>query len=89
MRVSDLFQNLDFSGNSVKVHLVFDFILFKYFYGDFFLCDGLDAQFDFSKSPFTESFVNQEIPDLFPFLRFWFDLPRSQNQLFEKIFLLL
>lgn len=60
----NFFENLDFSGNSINVSLVLNFVLLENFDCNFLLSDGMDTQFDLSKRSLTKCLVNEEMRNL-------------------------
>jgi hypothetical protein len=43
------FQNVDFSRDSLNIRLIFDFIFFKNLDGNFFACNEMSSQTNFTK----------------------------------------
>jgi len=90
--VSNLFQNLDFSGDPVYVSLVLDFALFKDFNGDSFVGDGVNPELNLTECAFAQSFLNSEMRDPFELsLRLFTSCIRflGKYELLELIFLFL
>jgi hypothetical protein len=59
--VSNLFQNLDFSGDPVYVSLVLDFTLFKDFNGNSLIGDGVNPELNLTERALAQSFLNPEM----------------------------
>ena len=63
--VPDLLQDPYLPRYAVDVHLILDFRFLQNLDGHLFLGDSLNAELDFSKSAFTQLFVNEEVGYLF------------------------
>ena len=94
MGMANLFQNGDFSVDPVDVGLIFNFVFFQYFDGDFVASYNMGALLDFSKGSLALGFANDEASYLLAFtvlLLLWvvsFVLELRQGVLlFELIFL--
>ena len=72
IRMSHLFQNFDFSGNSLYVLLVMDLIFLKNLDGHLFSREGVLAQFDLPEGTFSEVFAYKDLS-----LDQYFNLPNK------------
>ena len=61
--MADLFEDMDFAGDTLYVGNVDDFVFFEDFNGDFLSGDRVDAELDFAEGAFTEIFCNYVVSD--------------------------
>lgn len=83
--VPDFLQNFDLAWNPIYVQLVLNFIFFKNFDCNFFLCNGLDAKLYFAKSALSQGPINQKMGNLLQ--RAGSNCPGAHDQVFELVLL--
>lgn len=85
--MTDKFQDVDLSCDSLNVSDVNDFVFLKYFYGDFFTGRNVSCELNFSEGALTESLFYKFKDDMYWWCscRFSFIFPSEQRSGFPRL----
>jgi hypothetical protein len=78
--MTNLLQNMNFTGDSLNIGHITDLALFEHFDCYFFSCEGVDPKFNFSEGPFSEVAGEDVVADGAATLKGGFSFPFSHDK---------